>query len=122
VSGPSGTVGTTNMVIPKQLLVGIASSVDEVVVTIDGEKVVFTYVEQPEVYVLQVTYTHSAHVIRVYLTGLPPTPFPWAMFIAILVVAVVAVAGVAIYVLKIRKPRAGSGFKDIARLLPTPQP
>jgi len=118
LSGPSGTAGTANMVIPKQLLVGIESSIDEVVATIDDEQVVFTYTEEPEAYVLQVTYTHSAHVIKVYLGGLPPTPFPWAVFIAILVVAIVVAAGVAVYILKIRKPRVASSSKSTATTSP----
>jgi len=55
LSGPSGTAGTTNVVVPKQLLVGTESSIDKVVVTIDDEQVVFTYTENPEAYVLHVT-------------------------------------------------------------------
>jgi len=52
-----------------------ASSIDEVVVTIDDEQLVFSYIEQLDTYVLQITYTHSVHVIKLYLTGLPQTPF-----------------------------------------------
>ena len=116
LSGPLGTTGTTNVVIPKQLLIGDESSIDKVVVTIDDEQVLFTYTEETEAYLLEITYTHSTHTIKVYLTGLPPTPFPWAVLITILVVAVVAAASVAIYILKIRKPRVASGPESAANL------
>jgi PKD repeat protein len=119
LSGPSGTTGTTNVVIPKQLLVGIESSIEKVAVTIDDEQVIFTYTEKPETYLLQIAYTHSAHTIKVYLSGLLLTPFPWAVLIAILLVAIVAVAGVAVYILKIRKPRVASASKNTAAPEPT---
>jgi parallel beta-helix repeat protein len=111
LSGPSGTIGITNVVIPKQLLVGIESSIDKVIVTIDDEQVVFTYTEQPETYVLHITYTHSSHLMRVYLTGLPPIPFP-AWVIAFLVFIVAVVTGVAFSVLKIRKRSIVSDSKN----------
>lgn len=107
LSGPSGTTGTTNVVIPKQLLVGVESSIDRVVVTIDDKQVIFTYTENPEAYVLHITYAHSTHLIKTYLTGLPPTPFPaWVIAIIILIVAVAT--GLAFYILKIRKPPIAS--------------
>jgi hypothetical protein len=102
LTGPSGTTGTTNVVIPKQFLVGIESSIDKVVVTIDDEKVIFTYTENPEAYVLHITYTHSTHLIKIYLAGLPPTPFPaWVVVVIVLIVA--TATGIAFYRLKIRK-------------------
>jgi len=115
LSGPSGTTGKTNIVIPKQLLVGLESSIDKVVVTIDDKQVVFTYTEQPENYLLQIAYTHSTHLIRIYLTGLPPTPFPaWIVLFIVLVVAVAT--GLAFYTLKIRKSRIPSDSKSTANL------
>jgi peptide/nickel transport system substrate-binding protein len=110
LSGPSGTTGTTNAVIPKQLLVGTESSIDKVVVTIDDKQVVFTYTENPEAYVLHVTYAHSTHLMKVHLTGLPPTPFP-AWIIAIIVLIVALAIGVAFYILRVRKPRLSSHTK-----------
>ena len=105
LSGPSGTAGTTNIVIPKQLLVGIESSIDEIVVTIDDEHVVFTYTEQPEAHLLSVTYTHSTHTMKIYLAGLPPT-VSWILYvIATAIIVLVVSASLAIYRLKIRKPR-----------------
>jgi hypothetical protein len=112
LSGPSGTAGTTNVVIPKQLLVGTESSIDKVVVTIDDKQVVFTYTENPEAYVLHVTYAHSTHLIKVYLAGLPPTPFPF-WIIAIIVLIVALAIGAAFYILRIRKPRLASHTKGI---------
>jgi len=98
-------------VVPKQLLVGTESSIDKVVVTIDDEQVVFTYTENPEAYVLHVTYAHSTHLMKVYLTGLPPTPFPaWIIVIIVLIVALAI--GVAFYILRIRKPRLASHTKS----------
>jgi fatty-acid desaturase len=55
--------------------------------------------------------TYTAHIIKVYLIGLPQTPFLWAVFITIIVVAVIAVTGVTVYIIKIRKPRVASGSK-----------
>jgi prefoldin subunit 5 len=104
VSGPSGTPGTTNIVIPKQLLVGIESSINDIFVTLDDEQVVFTYTEHPKTYVLQITYTHSTHVIKVYLTGPPPAPFPaWTIALIVLIAAVAT--SVTFYTLKTRKPQ-----------------
>jgi len=106
LSGPPGTTGTTNVVIPKQLLIGIESSIDNVLVTIDNKQVVFTYTEQSEAYVLQITYINSTHTMKVYLLGLPPTPFPaWIITVIVLIVAVVTSA--AFYILKIRKRTRG---------------
>jgi PKD repeat protein len=115
LGGPSGTTGTTYIAIPKQLLVGIESSIDEVVVTIDDKQVVFTCTEQPEDYVLQITCTHSTHLVKVYLTGLPPKPFPtWIVVVVILIVAVAI--GVTLYRLKIRKPQIASVPEITAKL------
>jgi len=106
LSGPPGTTGTTNVVIPKKLLIGIESSIDNVLVTIDNKQGVFTYTEQSEAYVLQITYIHSTHTMKVYLLGLPPTPFPaWIITVIVLIVAVVTSA--AFYILKIRKRARG---------------
>ena len=93
---------------------------EKVVVTIDDEQVVFTYTKQLEAYVLQSAYIHSTHKIKVYLIGLPQTPFLWAVFITIIVVAVIAVTGVTVYIIKIRKPRVASGSKGATTsILPT---
>jgi parallel beta-helix repeat protein len=102
LSGPPGTTGTTNVVIPKQLLIGIESSIDNVLVTMDNKQVVFAYTEQSEAHVLQITYIHSTHTMKVYLLGLPPTPFP-AWIIAVIVLIVAVVTSAAFYILKIRK-------------------
>ncbi len=106
LSGTSGTTGTTNIVIPKQLLVGIESSIGEVVVTVDDEQVVYSYTEQSDEYVLTITYTYSTHMMKIYLTGLPPAPVSWALYVIATAIIVLAVsASLAIYILKIRKPR-----------------
>ena len=104
LTGQSGTTGTTNVVIPKQLLEGIESSIDKVVVTNDDARVIFTYTENSEAYVLQITYTHSTHQMKIYLAGLRPTPFlAWAVLVIVLLAAVAT--GLAFYILKIRKTR-----------------
>lgn len=102
LSGPSGTAGTTNIVVPKQLLIGIKSSIDEVLVTVDDEQVDFVYTEEPEAYVLQTSYTHSTHVIKIFLKGQPPTPFPLYMLVIAIALSVAAV-GIALYTIRIRK-------------------
>ncbi len=52
--------------------------------------------------------------VTVHLAGPSPTPFPWTVAIAILVVAAIAIAGVAVYVLKIRKPQVASASEGAA--------
>ena len=102
VSGPSGTTGVAYVVIPKTLLNSIDSTIDQVAITINDEAVDFTYYEQEESYALHISYMHSTEVIKVYLTGLPPTPFPWH-YLIIVVAASVAAIGVALYSIRIRK-------------------
>ncbi len=62
----------------------------------------------------------TVFMVTVHLAG---TPFPWTVATAILVVAVIAIAGVAVYIIKIRKPRDASASKGVATSsLPTLQP
>lgn len=112
-SGSSGTTGITNIVIPKQLLFSIESSIDRVAITIDDEPAVFTYTEKPEEYALQIICTHSTHVMKVYLTGLPPTLFPVWVVAATVFIVTVAIC-LAFIIPRIRKPRIASSPKGTA--------
>jgi len=103
VSGADGTFGTVNILIPKQLLPDIKSSIDKVKITLDDAEVNFTLEEQTKVYLLSVSYTHSAHTIKVFLTGIPPS-FPW-IWIALGILAVVAAAAI-VFVFWRRKQKA----------------
>jgi len=104
LSGPSGTTGTTNVVIPKQLVAGIESSIDKIAVTIDDRQVAFTYVEQLYAYMLSITYTHSSHTMKIYIAGLPPTLPPWTLYIiAAAIIVFAASSSMVIYIRKIRK-------------------
>lgn len=103
LSGDGGTQGITNIVLPKQLLQSIGSSVDKVAMTINDQATVFTYKEGPSAYVLHVTYTHSTATIKVYLTGAITTPFPLSTII-IIAIAVTVAAAIIFYVWRRRKP------------------
>jgi len=101
VSGPPETTGKAIVVLPKRLLEAVNSSISKVEVTLDGGRRPFTYMEQTECYALTISYTHSTHQIKVFLKGIPPSPFP--IYLAIGTAAIAAVAGMAIYMLKIRR-------------------
>jgi len=102
VSGPEGTTGTTNVVIPKQLLDGIESTIEEVAVTVNDQEVVFTYNENPEAYVLSISYTHSTDTIKIFLAGIPSPPLPLANIVMIIFIIAAATVGAALY-FRIRK-------------------
>lgn len=96
VSGPPGTKGSVSVVVPKALLIGIRSRINEVDVTFDGERVPFVYTELPEAYILSVTYTHSTHSIKIFLLGKPATPPTeiWLPYVAV-AIAIITIASVA---------------------------
>ncbi len=101
LSGASGTAGTTNIVIPRQLLDDLESSIDRIVVTVDDEQVVYSYTEQPEAYMLRITYTHSTHEIKIFLKGLPPALLP-LHWIVIGIALMIVIVGITLYFTKIR--------------------
>ena len=103
VSGPSGTVGTVNVVIPKQLLIDLEATIDDVIATVNDKQAPFIYIEQPETYVLSVTFTHSIRTIKIFLAGSPsPSPIePWLPYI-IVAIAIVAILAIAALVIKKR--------------------
>jgi hypothetical protein len=104
VSGSSGTTGKTNFVIPKQFLVGIESGIDKIEATLNDKKVDFTFTENPETYVLSLSYTHSTHTIKMFLTGIPPQPpLPLATILMIIVAIIAATAAIAYYMRRKRK-------------------
>jgi len=72
VTGPDGTIGFSNVTIPKQLLYGEPWSV-----LIDGISVSPTIAENETHSILYFTYTHSTHKIQIigtYVIAPPPPP------------------------------------------------
>jgi parallel beta-helix repeat protein len=72
VTGPDGTIGFSNVTIPKQLLYGEPWSV-----LIDGISVTPTIAENETHSILYFTYTHSTHKIQIigtYVIAPPPPP------------------------------------------------
>ena len=72
VTGPDGTIGFSNVTIPKQLLYGEPWSV-----LIDGISVTPTIAENETHSILYFTYTHSTHKIQIigtYVIAPPPSP------------------------------------------------
>lgn len=69
VTGPSGTVGYTDVVIPKSLI----SDVSNLSVYLDGEKTSFTSVEESNSWQIHFTYAHSTHQVVVSLDSQIPS-------------------------------------------------
>jgi len=65
VEGPTGTEGVVKIRVPKELLPKRAT-IDELLVTIDGEEVQFDVTETEESFILRIQYAHSKHEIIVY--------------------------------------------------------
>jgi len=103
VSGPTGTTGTVNVVIPKQLLTGIESTIEKVAATVNDKQVVYTYTEYPETYVLSISYTHSTQTIKIFLAGIPQPPLPLAIVLTIVITIMVMTVAIALYMKRIRK-------------------
>ena len=106
VDGQTGTQGKTNIIMPIQLLQSLGTSIDKVAVTIDGNTLEFDYKNVNGIYVLMTVYTQSAHTLRVYLAGIPPGQIPYTIIIAAIAIIVVIAIGVAVYMFKLRKPKA----------------
>jgi len=103
VSGQTGTTGTLNVKIPRQLLVGLGSSIDEFAVTLNGRRVSFTYTEEEALYTVRLRYTHSTHTIKIHLSH--PDSLPqslWALLVIVLTMTIPAIA-IMPFALKTRK-------------------
>jgi len=66
-TGPSGTTGLTSIFIPFTLLEAYNTTIDRLVFLVDGIPVTPTIAVLPDGYVVTVSYTHSVHVIEVYM-------------------------------------------------------
>jgi len=103
VSGQTGTAGVANVMIPRQLLVGLGSNVENLAVTINGRPVSFTYTEESELYMVRVLYSHSKHTIKVHLAeSQPPLPLMWVLLVIALTIAIPTI-GTTPFILKARK-------------------
>jgi archaellum component FlaC len=94
VSGQTGTTGLLNLRIPRQLLVGIGSNIEELVVTINDRRVSFTYTEEAELYLVRLLYTHSTNTIEIHLTK--SQPYTWSLWILLAVAFAGALIPIAI--------------------------
>jgi len=106
VSGQTGTTGILNVKIPRQLLIGIESNIEDLVVTINGRRVSFTYTEEAELYTVRATYTHSTHTIMIYLSE-SQTPDVLTLWILLVVAFTIAISAIVAtpYVLATRRRR-----------------
>jgi len=103
VSGQTGTTGTVNVKIPRQLLIGIGSNIEKMAVAINGRQVSFTYAEESEVYAVRIVYTHSTQTIKIYLAGSQSSPLPlWILLSVALAMAVTTIV-TALRILRVRK-------------------
>ncbi|OQA47268.1 MAG: hypothetical protein BWY47_01448 [Bacteroidetes bacterium ADurb.Bin302] len=71
VSGPSGTNGYVNVVIPKSLLANIAN----LDVLLDGNQLQHSYVSQEDSWIVFCTYSHSTHDVYIRLDSVSTIPF-----------------------------------------------
>ncbi|RLC79204.1 MAG: hypothetical protein DRJ03_23935 [Chloroflexi bacterium] len=90
VSGTPGTSGTLVAVIPEQLLADLNSDPSKIKVLIDDSPVSFTTQKHGDSYTIRVNYTHSTHVIKIFLAE-KPLPAPTQLQIVILMVALLAI-------------------------------
>jgi hypothetical protein len=66
-SGPSGTTGLTSIFIPFTLLEAYNTTIDKLTFIVDGVPVTPTIAVLPDGYIATISYTHSVHVIEVYV-------------------------------------------------------
>jgi len=66
-TGPSGTTGLTSIFIPFTLLEAYNTTIDKLAFLVDGVPVTPTIAVLPDGYIVTVSYTHSVHVIEVYM-------------------------------------------------------
>jgi hypothetical protein len=66
-TGPSGTIGLTSIFIPLTLLRSYNTTIDKMAFLVDGVPVTPTIAALPDGYIVTVSYTHSVHVIEVYM-------------------------------------------------------
>jgi hypothetical protein len=66
-SGPSGTTGLTSIFIPFTLLEAYNTTIDKLIFIVDGVPVTPTIAVLPDGYIATISYTHSIHVIEVYV-------------------------------------------------------
>ncbi|MCW4006043.1 MAG: InlB B-repeat-containing protein [Candidatus Bathyarchaeota archaeon] len=70
VTGPSGTTGTVDVVIPKTMDVNISA----LQVFIDGNPIAYTQDSQDDSWIVSFTYSHSTHQVSIDLNSDTPIP------------------------------------------------
>jgi len=72
VTGPSGTTGYTNVMIPKSLI----NDISNLIIYVDGNEMNYTSESQTDVWEIYFTYPHSTHQVVVNLESPPPQSTP----------------------------------------------
>ena len=94
VSGPSGTTGACQIVVPKAMI----NSSSDISVFLDDQAINFTLTQNDTYYTIDITYTHSTHELMTgfaHSSGTPPaeTPAP-AIPLELIAGAVAAIAAI----------------------------
>jgi len=95
VSGESGTIGTSMIIIPK----GLVADESQISISLDGSLVPYTVRSTDVAYVLTIDYHHSSHTVVVSLQN----NGGWVMPLLLSAIAIGIVTMVAVVVLKKRK-------------------
>jgi len=102
VSGQTGTTGVLNVMIPRQLLLGLGSNINEFTVTIGGRRASFTHTEMADVYAVRIMYTHSTHTIKIYLLESQASQGLFWILLAVVLTMAIGAIGTMPYVLTAR--------------------
>jgi uncharacterized repeat protein (TIGR02543 family) len=102
-SGPSGTTGYVNVIIPKSLVADVST----IKVYFDDQSISYTSVSQSDAWVISFNYQQSSHQLRVGLDEPAATfsglPFDLTMIIGVFLAVIVALVVVIVVLVKRRK-------------------
>ncbi|MEJ5328126.1 MAG: InlB B-repeat-containing protein [Candidatus Bathyarchaeia archaeon] len=104
VTGPSGTVGYVNVIIPKTLVRDVSS----LRVYLDGGQVTFESEPQADSWALHFTYTHSTHQVTISLSSASSkvNPILDILIYIISATAIVLITIIVIFLIMVRKKKA----------------
>jgi len=105
VSGPSGTTGACQIVVPKAMV----NSSSDISVFLDDQAIDFTLTQNDTYYTIDITYTHSTHELMTGFVHSSGTPAPGtsapAIPLELIVGAVAAVAAIFAIAMVVRRGR-----------------